>query len=252
MKFARVAAIEDAYMKTEIEKTVSPNDHMYNTGPDWYFTVGLDGIRVILRSLALSSLHDVSRILDLPCGHGRVGRHLRAAFPKAEIAFADIDRDGVDFCATQFRGIAIYSQPDLSQVPIGDKYDLIWIGSLFTHVDEARAETWLRHLCGCLSPRGILVATVHGNWSKEVQSKYGAMIGAEEWQEILRGYEATGWGYARYAGPDDYGVSLCQAAAVIAMAGRVEGVRILGYHERGWAGNHDVLVMEARDRMESW
>jgi hypothetical protein len=29
-------------------------------------------------------------------------------------------------------------------------------------------------------------------------------------------------------------------------------VRILGYHERGWAGNHDVLVIEARDRMEPW
>jgi hypothetical protein len=208
MRFARVAVIEDAYTKAEIDKTVSPNDHMYNTGPDWYYTVGLDGIRVILRSLAISQLNDVRSVLDLPCGHGRVGRHLRAAFPRAEIAFADIDADGADFCAEQFRGTAIYSQ------------------------------------------RGILVATVHGNWSKVVQAKHGAMIGPEEWQAILRGYEATGWGYARYAGPDDYGVSLCQASAVIAMAGRIEGVRILGYHERGWAGNHDVLVMENRDRME--
>ncbi|WP_419757859.1 class I SAM-dependent methyltransferase [Acidisoma sp.] len=250
MRYARVAAIEDAYMKAEIDKIVSPKDHMYNTGPDWYYSVGLDGIRAILRALALSSLNEVPRILDLPCGHGRVGRHLRAAFPRAEIAFADIDTDGADFCAAQFRGEAIYSQPDLSQVAIGDNYDLIWIGSLFTHVDQARAETWLRHLCRRLSPRGVLVATVHGNWSKEVQRKYGAMIGQDEWQEILKGYYTTGWGYARYPGPDDYGVSLCQASAVIAMAGRVEGVRVLGYNERGWAGNHDVLVIENRDRME--
>ena len=250
MRYARVATIEDAYMKAEIDKTVSPKDHMYNTGPDWYYTVGLDGIRVILRSLAISQLNDVRRVLDLPCGHGRVGRHLRAAFPQAEIAFADIDADGADFCAGQFRGKAIYSHADLSQAPIGDNYDVIWIGSLFTHVDEARAETWLRHLCRCLSPRGILVATVHGNWSKTVQAQYGAMIGPEEWQQIMRGYEATGWGYARYEGPDDYGVSLCQASAVIAMAGRIEGVRILSYSERGWAGNHDVLAMENRDRME--
>ena len=252
MRYARVAAIEDAYLKAEIDKTVSPNDHMYNTGPDWYFTVGVDGIRVILRSLAASSLNEVNRILDLPCGHGRVGRHLRAAFPRAEIVFAEIDTDGADFCAAQFRGTAIYSQPDLSKVALGDNYDLIWIGSLFTHVDQARAETWLRYLCRRLSPRGILVATVHGNWSKEVQSKYAPMIAAEGWQEILRGYYTTGWGYARYDGPDNYGVSLCQASAVIAMAGRIEGVRILGYHERGWAGNHDVLVIEARDRMEPW
>jgi trans-aconitate methyltransferase len=252
MRFARVAAVEDGYMKAEIDKTVSPRDHMYNTGPDWYFSVGQDGIRVILRALAMSEVGEVCRILDLPCGHGRVGRHLRTAFPRADIAFADIDTDGADFCADRFRGLAIHSQPDLSLAPIGDNYDLIWIGSLFTHVDEARAEVWLRHLCRRLSPRGILVATLHGNWSKEVQRHHGAMIGPAEWEDILRGYEATGWGYARYAGPDDYGVSLCQASAVIAMAGRIEGVRILGYHERGWAGNHDVLVMEARDRMEPW
>jgi trans-aconitate methyltransferase len=252
MRFARVAAIEDAYLKVEIDKTVSPIDHMYNTGPDWYFSVGLDGIRVILRSLAISGLNDVNRILDLPCGHGRVGRHLRAAFPKAEIAFADIDRDGADFCASQFRGKAIYSQPDLSQAPIGDGYDLIWIGSLFTHVDQARAETWLRDLCRRLSKRGVLVSTVHGNWSREVHRKHGAFIGEPEWQEILKGCEETGWGYARYPGPDDYGVSLCHASAVVAMASRIEGVRIIGYQERGWAGNHDVLAIEARDRMEPW
>ncbi len=252
MRFARVATIEDAYTKAVIDRTVSPKDHMYNTGADWYFSVGTDGIRVILRSLAISEVHDVRRILDLPCGHGRVGRHLRAAFPHADIAFADIDTDGADFCAAQFGGTAIHSQPDLSRAPIGENYDVIWIGSLFTHVDEARAEAWLRHLCRRLSPRGILIATLHGNWSKEVQGKYGEMIGPDEWEEILQGYEATGWGYARYAGTDDYGVSLCEASAVIAMAGRVEGVRVLGYHERGWAENHDVLVIENRDRMEPW
>ncbi|MCB8882815.1 class I SAM-dependent methyltransferase [Acidisoma cellulosilytica] len=252
MRYARVAAIEDAYLKTEIDKTVSPRDHMYNTGQDWYFTVGLDGIRVVLRALSISTLGEVTRILDLPCGHGRVARHLRAAFPRADISFADIDTDGADFCANQFRGTAIHSQPDLSQVALGDGYDIIWIGSLFTHVDEARAETWTRHLCKRLSPRGILIATLHGNWSKEVQRKYGAMIGDAEWQQILAGYEASGWGYARYPGEDDYGVSLCRASTIIAMASRIEGVRILGYNERAWAGNHDVLMIERRDRMEAW
>jgi hypothetical protein len=99
MRFARVAAVEDGYMKAEIDKTVSPRDHMYNTGPDWYFSVGQDCIRVILRALAMSDVGEVCRILDLPCGHGRVGGHLRAAFPRADIVFPDIDTDGADFCA---------------------------------------------------------------------------------------------------------------------------------------------------------
>jgi trans-aconitate methyltransferase len=252
MQFAKVAALEEAFLKREIDKTVSPRDHMFNTGPDWYFSVGVDAIRVIFRALAMSSLGEVRRILDLPCGHGRVARHLRAAFPRATITFADIETDGVDFCTQQFGGAGVYSQPDLAQIELGTGFDVIWIGSLFTHVDRARAEAWTRHLCGLLSPRGILIATIHGNWSKEIQRSHGAMIGEAEWAEILAGYEATGWGYARYPGPDDYGVSLSRASSVIEMAACVQGPRILGYNERGWAGNHDVLLVENRDRMEKF
>lgn len=252
MRFARVAEVEENYLRAEIDKTVSPRDHMYNTGPDWYYSVGVDAIRAILRALAISQVGTVMRILDLPCGHGRVARHLRAAFPGADITFADIDTDGADFCAQQFRGHAVYSQPDLSQVPLGDKFDVIWIGSLFTHVDVARAESWARTLCRRLSPRGVLIATVHGNWSRQVQRHHGAMIGDAEWAQIEAECDASGWGYARYPGEEDYGVSLCTPAAVLAMASRIQGIRILGYNERGWAGNHDVLLLEARDRMEPW
>ncbi|WP_284944022.1 class I SAM-dependent methyltransferase [Acidisoma cladoniae] len=252
MQFGRVAALEDAYLKRTLDKTISPQDHMYNTGPDWYFSVGVDGLRVVLRALAMGRLNEVNHILDLPCGHGRVARHLHACFPNAHLTFADIDTDGVDFCVERFGGTGIYSQPDLSQVAFDVTYDLIWIGSLFTHVEQARAETWLRHLCGLLAPNGVLIATLHGNWSKEVQRSYGAMIGDAEWAKIMAGYELTGWGYARYPGPDNYGVSLCRASTVMAMAGRIEGVRILSYTERGWAGNHDVLVMEKWDRMEKF
>ncbi|HTI00103.1 MAG TPA: class I SAM-dependent methyltransferase [Acidisoma sp.] len=252
MRYARVAAIEEAYAKAEISQTLSPRDHMYNTGPDWYFTVGADGMRVVFRALATSAMAEPKRILDLPCGHGRVARHLRAAFPRAEITFADIETDGADFCAAEFGGQALHSQADLTRVDFGGQYDLIWIGSLFTHVDASRAAVWTRHLCRSLAPRGVLIATLHGNWSREVQRSYGAMIGDGEWQRILAGCDATGWGYAPYPDTPDYGVSLCQASAVLAMASRVEGVRILGYNERAWAGNHDVLMLEARDRMEPW
>lgn len=190
MRYARVAAIEEAYAKAAISQTLSPHDHMYNTGADWYFTVGADGMRVVFRALATSAMAEPKRILDLPCGHGRVARHLRAAFPRAEITFADIETDGADFCAATFGGTALHS--------------------------------------------------------------YGAMIGDGEWQRILAGCDATGWGYAPYPETPDYGVSLCQAGTVLAMASRIEGIRILGYNERAWAGNHDVLMLEARDRMEPW
>lgn len=98
----------------------------------------------------------------------------------------------------------------------------------------------------------MLNATLHSNCSKEVQPTYSPMIGEAEWAEIMEGYEVTGWGYARYPGSEDYGVLLCRASTVLAMASRIEGTRILGYNERAWAGNHDGLLVEARDRMEPW
>ncbi|GAB0119635.1 class I SAM-dependent methyltransferase [Acidisoma sp. 7E03] len=252
MRYVRVAAIEEAYFKVEIDKTVSPRDHMYNSGPDWYFSVGVDAIRAVFRALATSAMAEPKRILDLPCGHGRVARHLRAAFPNAAITFADIDTDGADFCAAQFAGMALHSQPDLTQVDLGAPYDLIWIGSLFTHVDASRATAWLAHLCRSLNRHGVVIATLHGQWSREVQRSYGAMIGDREWQRMLAGCEASGWGYAPYPDTPDYGVSLVKASTAVAMASTIEGVRILGYMERGWAGNHDVLMLTAWDRMEPW
>ena len=47
------------------------------------------------------------RILDMPCGHGRVTRVLRARFPDAAITVCDIDRDGAGFASDRFgaRGV---------------------------------------------------------------------------------------------------------------------------------------------------
>ena len=79
------------------------------------------------------------RILDFPCGHGRVLRYLRAEFPQAEITACDLLRDGVDFCAANFGAIPVYSDPDPSRIGLPrDAFDLIWVGSLFTHFDAAR------------------------------------------------------------------------------------------------------------------
>ena len=49
-------------------------------------------------------------MLDFACGHGRVMRTLKAAFPDALLTACDIDRDGVDFCARTFGAAPVYFQ----------------------------------------------------------------------------------------------------------------------------------------------
>jgi hypothetical protein len=98
------------------------------------------------------------------------------------------------------------------------------------------------HLAGFLSDTGILVATFHGRYSagKGLEYRY---TDEGRWREIVREYEATGYGYRDYPpsiGHDyiegAYGISVSSPAAVIADATAIPGIRLFSYTERGWAG----------------
>lgn len=75
--------------------------------------------------LALAGKEDVLRILDLPCGYGRVARWLRAEFPRARLVVCDIDREAVDFCAETFDGKAVYSAERPQNIEVPGRFDLI-------------------------------------------------------------------------------------------------------------------------------
>ena len=162
MELVAVADVYAAYKAASVSTEIHPNDVMYNTGKKHYSSVGESGLMCVLSGLSQSWRLQVERILDLPCGHGRVARHLRAAFPDACMFFSDLDHEGVDFCSKTFQGTPVYSQPDLTKVDLPSDLDVIWVGSLFTHLDAERTLAWLRHLFGALRPHGILVATFHG------------------------------------------------------------------------------------------
>jgi SAM-dependent methyltransferase len=269
--------------RSTVIQTIDPNDEMWLLGPDWYFAVGESAVLAVLRALAIGSLQNVETILDLPCGHGREARHLCAAFPEASFTFCDLNRAGVDFCTETFGGRGVYSVPDLTQVGLPGPFDLIRVGSLFTHVDQRRTEEWMKFLCRCLGDNGVLLASFHGRWSIEVQRTH-PLIDHDRWRDILRDFERTGYGYANYGGvpirgsgkiihlagrvpggrilarrffrlfecAQGYGISLSKPEKIVEIAGSIPGVRILSYSERGWADNHDVLAVARTDRLKTW
>ena len=126
-------------------REISPRDQMHYAGrpfaDEHYFHVGASSLRCIdvaLRSAGIERI-DIRRVLDMPCGHGRVMRYIRAEFPHAEITACDLDRDGVDFCAKAFGAHRLYSQEDIKSIALpGPGFDLIWVGSLFTHLQPER------------------------------------------------------------------------------------------------------------------
>jgi SAM-dependent methyltransferase len=232
-----------------VSRVVDPADHMFNTDPDWYFRTGSAGLETIHGILTLSKSTTVRTILDLPSGHGRVARYLRAAFPDAAMTFCDLDERGAAFCAREFRGEVQACDPEMSNISFKNSFDLVWVGSLFTHVDFDRTQRWLRHLCAALAPDGILVATFHGRWSIEVNKRFPFINGAA-WEIIVKGYRSSGYGYSPYTPTEDIGVSLSKPSKIIEISEGIEGVRLLCYQERGWGNNHDVLALRKQDRLE--
>lgn len=247
MDLATLAAIEAHYNEVGYCRDIHPEDHMWNTGQAHYWSVGLSGVRVVLTGLALTWLQQVERLIDLPCGHGRVARHLRAAFPEAEMFVCDIDRSGVDFCAQAFDCTGIYSEADLTRVALPKDLDVIWVGSLFTHVDRHRVASWLAYLTEHLRDHGIIVATFHGYFTATHTATHNGVRDAK----IRRGFHKRGFGYDRYRTVDegDYGISMSKPSTILDIADAIPGTRVVSYTERGWANNHDVLVLTRNDRL---
>ena len=251
MQCDEAGLLYNRYSKAEINQKTHPGDVMYRTGANWYWSSGRSALQVISSVLAFSWITQVRRVLDLPCGHGRVTRHLRAAFPEAELYCCDIDGEGAAFCAAEFKGVAIESQPDLTRVPLPGDLDLIWVGSLFTHLDQPRTASWLAYLVEHLRPHGIIVATFHGLFLPDMVSRAPDLDGASL-TKINKGFTTSGWGYDTYRGSADYGFSRSHPATVMRMATEIPQTRVIAFIERGWCYHQDVLALAKQDRLEQF
>ncbi|MFN7054628.1 class I SAM-dependent methyltransferase [Hyphomonas sp.] len=242
----RFAHLYEAYLQAEIDMTLSPEESM---GNEWYAGVGESGAKAVTLACMSSWLSDVRTVLDMPCGHGRVLRHLVKLFPGAVFDACDIDKPGIEFCASQFGATPILSKARPEDVAFPRKYDVIWIGSLFTHTTQDLTLRWIRQLASHLTEAGIIVATFHGRFSALNGEAFG-YIEPPIWRKIVKGYERGGYGYQNYSQPahdgnvpGDYGISLSKASHILALIEQMKDLRIFNYIERGWAGHHDVLVI---------
>ncbi|MBN2577687.1 MAG: class I SAM-dependent methyltransferase [Pirellulales bacterium] len=253
--FSYIQSLMEHYQAATVSQEISPNDTMNN---QWYFDIGRSAIEVITTACMAAPIHAVKKVLDVPCGHGRVLRHLIHLFPGAEYHACDLDQDGVEFCASTFGALPIHSQEDLSAVDFGCQYDLIWVGSLFTHTARDITKKWMAHLAKFLSPYGIAVCTVHGRWCPSVYTVF-PYLAEDRWREIVKEYSSSGYGYRDYSRAEShsfisgsYGVSLAKPHATIQNVEDIPGVRIYLYLERGWGDHHDVVAFGRPAYDEPW
>jgi len=230
--------------RVRVAKEIAKKDGMFKKGyEEHYFSVGRSALECVRLAMMAGKKREFRRILDLPCGHGRVLRALKGAFPKAEFTACDLERAGVDFCVEKFGAKGNYSDAAPGRIDLEGGYDLIWSGSLLTHLDEGAYAEFLRVFAGWLAPGGLLVATTHGRHVAERlrAGTHPYLLAPEALPKVVAAYDAGGFGYSDYPGGAGYGVSVNTPEWLMRRVCEVPGLRVVMYGEKLWDSHQDVL-----------
>ena len=258
---------EEKRLINRVSLRIHRNDDMYlpSTGRH-YLSIGLSARRCVMAALAHAPQEPIRTVLDLPSGYGRILRPLQLSFPNAKVWACDIVPEAVNFCTKQFKVEGVLSNTELTKVSFPTEFDLIWSGSLLTHLDANNATELLRLFHRSLSSTGVCVFTMHGRTSAAWLDSRSECYGLPETdiQRVLTDFAVKGYAYAGYPAnfgyPSGYGVALATHSRIVQMASAVGDWNFLSFHERAWTDHHDVyafskgpaiapLIVEAKDPM---
>jgi len=229
-------------------REIFPGDEMFLGNPDHYFEVGMSALHCVETALFAARRQKacIKSILDLPCGHGRVMRFLKKAFPEARLTACDLNQSGVDFCVRMFGARPVLSRKEPAVIPLGDSFDLIWCGSLLTHLPEDKWTEFVHFFHRLLRPGGILLFTTHGRQCEAdlASGRNRYTLDDRQTAELIRQYRERGFGYVDYTGESDYGISLTKPSYIIANFALQPEWELLGFHESRWDGRQDVFCLQ--------
>jgi SAM-dependent methyltransferase len=225
------------YRAESVDLTISDRDDMFVAGQlDHYLWAGRLALELISEAMLLARKTRFDSLLDMPCGYGRVTRHLVKFFPDSQVFVSEIDKAKQKFCASTFGGREIDLPADFSGEPTRH-FDLIFVGSLLTHLDASQSTDAIGYLLESLSEAGLLIVTTQGRYATSQAASLGYLR-----HDTLRSFMRNGFGYEARAGGDN---RMAMAPSwVIRTLESMPDARVLGYKEQGWALHQDVFVIE--------
>jgi SAM-dependent methyltransferase len=125
-----------------------------------YFVNGYEQLELV-RHIARWRERRPKRMLDFASGYGRLTRFLVHEGIADEVTVADILEEGMQFQAEQFGVKTIVSTTLPQDFVFNERYDLIFVASLFTHLPAVTFTPWLRRLAEMLTDDGLLIFSVH-------------------------------------------------------------------------------------------
>jgi SAM-dependent methyltransferase len=100
--------------------------------------------------------------LEFASGHGRFTRHLVKAIGAQRVTVSDVVSDAVLFSSQTFGVRGFHSSLVPEQVVFPQRYDVVFVLSLFSHLPQSTWSRWLKCLYEGVAPGGVLVFSTHG------------------------------------------------------------------------------------------
>ena len=226
---------------------IHENDDMLFGGDDLgegYARQARTAVEAIERALALSGkrLEGVDACLDLPCGYGRVTRLLRERLDPGRITACDVNAEGVAYCAYEYGVKPLLSDPEFEGVPF-ETYDLMWVGSLVTHLDRRLLGRFIELLPRIVQRGGTVVITTLGEYGIGDVSRYEERFAAMQ-ASLERSYRETGFAFVPYEGETELGYAWQTPEMLTPEVESLTGgeLRGLAAWPRGWDDHQDVVV----------
>jgi SAM-dependent methyltransferase len=219
-------------------------DAMFAGNAEHYLRCGASALTALHAACLLAGLRPRS-ILDFGSGAGRVTRWLRAHWPDAQLSATDLRAEDLEFCAAEFGCTTWVSGTDIAALQAPGTYDLIWAGSVLTHLDRGRAEALVARLLSWTRPGGLVVASLHGRSCvpRAAEFKY---YGLERmrWYSLVHAFgNGAEYVYADYPQQLGYGISVVRASWIAALVEANPGTRLALHGERLWDDHHDVIAL---------
>lgn len=245
-------AADPGSLDASVDRRIHPDDQMHQSTVERYLDVGRDAIRGIAAIQTLVGVGEPSSVLDLACGHGRVARYLAVAYPEATLVGCDTMARALPFYAETFGAEVVESKHDFSQLELGRQFDLIWSGSLMTHLPETAAKGMVDFMARHLTPGGLAVFTTHGRYvATKWRGDFPYRMSRDTLRSLSEQFEAGQYSYSDYDHMKNYGISMTPLSWIMTRLWEHPELRLASLVERGWDDHQDVVAFVRRDIADS-
>ncbi|TVQ85314.1 MAG: class I SAM-dependent methyltransferase [Chromatiaceae bacterium] len=130
----------------------------------------------------------IAQFLDFGCGWGRYTRLFLRDVPQNGLYGADPNPYAIRTCREHIPYACFALTSTRPPLPFRDQYfDVVIAYSVFSHLSEINAATWIYELSRVLKPGGLLIGTTHAVWLLDLVSKLqdGSEPLSSRWHERL-------------------------------------------------------------------